>query len=170
MLRDMHARAMNLSLPSLQRAFSCLAHESRLRIVLALLERPRFVTELASEIALSQSCTTRHLQVLSGAGLVRGVRHGKRVVFEVVRDAPLLAALRSVDDSPGGEVDEGAVGRSLAITDPPNRSAGMAPVRPTRAAAVPRKTGGDASAQPGSDRAEAAPTRSRTQDLEDFLL
>ena len=60
----------------------------------------RSVSQLAGAVRLSQSCTTRHLQALQRAGLVKRVRDGKRVLF---RPAPrgataagVLAAL--VDD------------------------------------------------------------------------
>jgi DNA-binding transcriptional ArsR family regulator len=65
---------------------ACLGDASRFRLVLSLLERERCVTELAGEVGLSQSCTTRHLQYLEREGLVRGVRQGKRVVFQLRSD------------------------------------------------------------------------------------
>ena len=65
---------------------ACLGDASRFRLVLSLLEHERCVTELAGEVGLSQSCTTRHLQYLERAGLVRGDRQGKRVVFRLRSD------------------------------------------------------------------------------------
>lgn len=161
----MHACAMNESLSTLQRSFSCLGHGSRLRIVLSLLGRPMFVSELATEVELSQSCTTRHLQVLAGAGLVLGRRQGKRVVFEVDRSAPLFAALEALE----------ARGRTAGAGLSTDRSSGAygewarpdtAGVRRGRrnSAAASRKV-----VQPPVSAAEdAGPPRPR--DLEDFLL
>lgn len=65
---------------------ACLGDASRFRLVLSLLEHERCVTELAGQVGLSQSCTTRHLQYLEREGLVRGVRQGKRVVFQLRSD------------------------------------------------------------------------------------
>ena len=67
----------------------------------------RSVSQLARAVRLSQSCTTRHLQALERAGLVKGVRDGKRVVFRPSpRDATargvLASLLRNAEDL-GGE-------------------------------------------------------------------
>jgi DNA-binding transcriptional ArsR family regulator len=85
-----HARAQDL--------LAALAPPKRFELV-ALLARGRdlSVSGLALEVGLSQSCTTRHLQALERAGLVRGVRDGKRVVFHLRPSDPtanrVLAAL-----------------------------------------------------------------------------
>jgi DNA-binding transcriptional ArsR family regulator len=71
---------------------ACLGDQSRFKVVRELSRGERCVTELASRIGLSQSCTTRHLQALEREGLVESVRLGKRVVFSVARD-PWVAAL-----------------------------------------------------------------------------
>lgn len=83
---------MTRDLDHLRRALACLSHASRFRILLQLLERPCFVSELARAVKLSQSCTTRHLQAMSRVGLVCGNRSGRRVFFEVQAGAPVLAA------------------------------------------------------------------------------
>lgn len=74
---------------------ACIGDASRFRLVLALLERERCVTELASDVGLSQSCTTRHLQYLEREGLVRGARQGKRVMFRLRSDDPRVRGLLS---------------------------------------------------------------------------
>ncbi|HEY6196286.1 MAG TPA: winged helix-turn-helix domain-containing protein, partial [Candidatus Eisenbacteria bacterium] len=57
----------------------------------------RSVSQLASAVRLSQSCTSRHLQALERAGLVKGVRDGKRVVFRAApRDAVAAGVLASL--------------------------------------------------------------------------
>ena len=53
-----------------------------------LLERPRAVTELAGELALTQPTTSKHLRVLREAGLVRVRQDGQRRVY-AVDPAPL---------------------------------------------------------------------------------
>ena len=71
-------------------------------LVLMLSGEDRSVTRLAEAVGLSQSCTTRHLQALARAGLVKGVRDGKRVVFRISpRDAGARAVLAWVS---GGQV------------------------------------------------------------------
>ena len=66
-------------------------------LVLMLAGEDRSVTQLAEAVGLSQSCTTRHLQALARAGLVKGVRDGKRVVFRIApRDAAARAVLASI--------------------------------------------------------------------------
>ncbi len=91
----MHERAMQSDPAELQRSLACLAHASRFQILLRLLARPWFVSELAHEVKLSQSCTTRHLQAMGRVGLVRSVRSGRRVFFEAERGAPVLAAFEA---------------------------------------------------------------------------
>jgi DNA-binding transcriptional ArsR family regulator len=70
-----------------------LGHASRFRIALRLLEHEHSVGELALAIGLSQSCTTRHVQVLERAGVVASRRDGKRVLVGIERDRLGLAAL-----------------------------------------------------------------------------
>ena len=63
-----------------QRVLQCLGDESRFRVMTELVRGDRCVTELATLVGLSQSCTTRHLQVLERAGLVSKQRSGRRKV------------------------------------------------------------------------------------------
>jgi DNA-binding transcriptional ArsR family regulator len=76
----MHVHAMNDRHWELHALMASLGHASRFRIALRLLERERSVGELALAIGLSQSCTTRHIQALERAGIVRSRRDGKRVL------------------------------------------------------------------------------------------
>jgi DNA-binding transcriptional ArsR family regulator len=85
-LHDMHCDAMDAREANSRDILACLGHPSRFRLVLSLLEGERCVTELAGQVGLSQSCTTRHLQYLEREGLARGVRQGKRVVFQLRSD------------------------------------------------------------------------------------
>ncbi len=62
---------------------ACLGETSRFRLARALMGGERCVSELAVEVGLSQSCTTRHLQALSREGLVRRRRDGRRVLFRL---------------------------------------------------------------------------------------
>ena len=105
-----------------RRLMSCLGDPSRFRLVRALLERERCVTELAAAVGLSQSCTTRHLQVLQREGLVRGKRDGKRVMFRLCLDEPRASALlrwateARVPDAPATPIARrGARGRVASV-------------------------------------------------------
>jgi len=51
------------------------------------------VTDIAREIRLSQSCTTRHLQALQRDGVVARRREGKRVIYRLNVDEPHLRTL-----------------------------------------------------------------------------
>lgn len=91
----------------------------------------RSVSQLASAVKLSQSCTTRHLQALERAGLVKGVRDGKRVVFRPQpRDAQAASVLASL---PGGV--DGAIEPPVAAAPATAGAAGSA--RPASRAAPP---------------------------------
>jgi ArsR family transcriptional regulator len=96
---------MNHGPASSRNILACLGDSSRFRLVLSLLERERCVTELAAEVGLSQSCTTRHLQYLEREGLVRGDRQGKRVVFHLrfdrARVRELMAWVTAAPPEPG---------------------------------------------------------------------
>jgi len=72
---------------------ACLGEASRFGLVRLLQTRSRFVTELAGEMGLSQSCTTRHLQALKRCGLVCAERHGKRVMYRLCSEDPRAASL-----------------------------------------------------------------------------
>src|SRR5499427_5132223 len=103
----MHGHAMDTrlariprppQLPQLQDALAVLAAPRRFDLlVLMLAGERRSVSQLAEAVRLSQSCTTRHLQALARAGLVKGERDGKRVVFRIApRDAEARTVLASV--------------------------------------------------------------------------
>jgi len=66
-----------------QHFLACLSDPSRFSLIAMLSQGPQCVTELATRVGLSQSCTTRHLQALLREGIVSSHRQGKRVVFEV---------------------------------------------------------------------------------------
>lgn len=76
-----------------RRLLACLGDPSRFRVIAKLAASEYCVTELAHEIGLSQSCTTRHLQALQREGIVSGIRSGKRVVFTLSVEEPMIAGL-----------------------------------------------------------------------------
>ncbi len=61
--------------------FSALADVNRLRILQCLSHGARTVSELCSELELSQPNVSAHLSVLRGAGFVVGTRRGKNMVY-----------------------------------------------------------------------------------------
>lgn len=71
-----------------QQFLACLSDPSRFSLVTMLASGPRCVTDLATLVGLSQSCTTRHLQALLREGIVSGERHGKRVVYALLVSDP----------------------------------------------------------------------------------
>lgn len=76
-----------------QRVLACIGDRSRFRVVTALVAGEYCVSDLAREVGLSQSCTTRHLQTLQREGLVSRVRQGKRVIFRLRDDEPEINGL-----------------------------------------------------------------------------
>src|SRR5262245_52080619 len=84
---------MNLDMAQSQQVLACLGDRSRFRMVVALAEGDRCVTEIARAVQLSQSCTTRHLQVLLRHSIVSRIRQGKRVCFRLCDDDPAMASL-----------------------------------------------------------------------------
>ena len=58
-----------------------LADRTRLDVLRRLLVRPHRVGELADELGVEQSLLSHHLRTLREAGLVRGEREGKSVVY-----------------------------------------------------------------------------------------
>jgi DNA-binding transcriptional ArsR family regulator len=96
--------------------WSALAEPHRRAVLGMLLERPRAVGELVSELGLTQPGTSKHLRVLRDAGLVRVRPDAQRRLYEI-DPAPLaeldawLGAYRELWE---GRLD--ALGRHLDQT------------------------------------------------------
>jgi DNA-binding transcriptional ArsR family regulator len=71
---------------------SALSDPNRLLILYALNEEPLNVTELATELGLNQTTTSRHLKVLRERGLVNSIRTGTVVTYHL-SDPRLIQAL-----------------------------------------------------------------------------
>jgi len=71
---------------------SALADPTRILLLYALEDHPRNVTELASELNISQPTTSRHLKMLRERGLVHTVRQGVVVQYHLA-DRRLIQAL-----------------------------------------------------------------------------
>ena len=63
--------------------FHLLGERSRLGIVLACLDHPLPVGEIAARLGLSQSLVSHHLRLLRAARLLRGERRGRQVFYTV---------------------------------------------------------------------------------------
>jgi ArsR family transcriptional regulator len=71
---------------------SALAEPRRILILYALNERPRSVSELAEELAISQPAASRHLNLLRERGIVSAQREGQSVIYTLA-DARIIQAL-----------------------------------------------------------------------------
>jgi len=69
--------------PELADLFRLLGDPSRLRIVIACIDAPVAVSAIAEGLGLSLSLVSHHLRLLRAARLVRGVREGKQVFYQV---------------------------------------------------------------------------------------
>ena len=67
--------------------FDALADPTRRRIVEALGAAPATAGELAADLPVSRQAVVKHLALLAEAGLVRGEREGRRVVFRLTPGA-----------------------------------------------------------------------------------
>ncbi|MGC4932810.1 ArsR/SmtB family transcription factor [Gordonia sp. DT30] len=63
-----------------------LAAPTRIAIVLSLQESAKCVHELVGDLALSQPLVSQHLRVLKDAGVVRGHRNGREIMYELIDD------------------------------------------------------------------------------------
>lgn len=64
--------------------FAALGDPTRLSLVGALsAAEPRSISQLTAGCRVTRQAVTKHLRVLEGAGLVRGVRRGRENLFEL---------------------------------------------------------------------------------------
>jgi ArsR family transcriptional regulator len=80
-----------------------LAAPVRIAIVLQLRAGPRCVHDLVDALGAPQPLISQHLRVLKDAGVVRGERHGREVVYSLVDDHLahiVLAAVAHAEEGP----------------------------------------------------------------------
>src|SRR5689334_18568919 len=66
------------------RIFAALGDETRLSLVVNLaMGESRSIAQLTEGRGVTRQAITRHLRVLEGAGIVRGVRRGRENLFEL---------------------------------------------------------------------------------------
>jgi len=142
---------------------SCLGDPSRFQLVTLLLRGERCVSDLAQDVGLSQSCTTRHLQALQRERIVLGKRDGKRVLFRLRLDDSEVGALLSWAISERG-ARRGSKRRPAAGTTKADIPRLEAPGIPPAERSSPGRDERHVEPEP------APPRRPIRQDLEDFLL
>ena len=71
--------------------FKALGHPVRLTIVEALQKRPHCVCELVEMVPGAQATTSRHLDVLLRAGIVRRRKEGVKMIYEMAMPCILNA-------------------------------------------------------------------------------
>ena len=79
-----------------------LAAPVRIAIVLQLRESSRCVHDLVDAVGVTQPLISQHLRVLKAAGVVRGDRHGREVVYSLVDDHLAHIVLDAVEHAEEG--------------------------------------------------------------------
>ena len=91
--RSAAARELRRSAP----IFAALGDATRLSLVATLSGgEPRSISQLTEGCHVTRQAVTKHLRVLEGAGLVRGVRRGRESLFALA-PAPLLDARAALE-------------------------------------------------------------------------
>lgn len=88
-----------------------LGDETRLRLLESLLTQDQCVTDLVKALRRNQPHVSHHLRILRTAGLVEGIREGKRVCYRV---APAVA--RAIKDRRAPSLDFGCCQLSFPRT------------------------------------------------------
>ncbi len=70
----------------LAETFRLLGDTTRLRIILACLDEPISVGQIAQQLDLSPSLVSHHLRLLKAARVLRGERRGKQVFYAALDD------------------------------------------------------------------------------------
>jgi DNA-binding transcriptional ArsR family regulator len=82
-------------MPALVRLFKALADPTRLRMLAAIVDRPRCGQDLAAEVGVSPATISHHLRVLTEAGLVSETRQPPYVFYQLDLEA-LQDAVKAV--------------------------------------------------------------------------
>jgi DNA-binding transcriptional ArsR family regulator len=77
----MTASTADSNVAELADLFRLLGDPTRLRIVLACLDTPIAVNDIANKLDLSNSLVSHHLRLLRAARIVQADRHGKQVFY-----------------------------------------------------------------------------------------
>ncbi len=98
---------MSFPIPPLERLFRVLGDQSRLRILQAVREGERSVSEILERTGLPQTLASFHLRILREAGVLRGERRGPFVYYRLGDDSlpNLLEACARYAESRRGEAE-----------------------------------------------------------------
>ncbi len=104
----MTASRQQQKVAELAEVFHLMGDPSRLSILMAVLDGPRAVAEIAAATGLSASLVSHHLRLLRAGRLVRAERRGKQV-FYTVDDAHIRSVLTDMaehvaEPAPGARV------------------------------------------------------------------
>lgn len=93
---------------SVERIFSSLSDPTRLRIYGMLLNKEMCVCQIESVLGMSQPRISRHLKVLSEAGLIEGKKNAQWVLYKAAdnRQASLLRSIMNNDKDLSGILEE----------------------------------------------------------------
>lgn len=75
---------MTKTINRLVNIFKALASETRLKIVIDLLEKERNVNLMAEKLNIAQPNISQHLTILKNAGIIKGFRKGTQVCYRVI--------------------------------------------------------------------------------------
>jgi DNA-binding transcriptional ArsR family regulator len=105
--------------------FALLSEPTRLKILNALCEGERSVSEIVDYTGASQPNVSRHLNLMYSRGALRRRREGA-LTFYSVADETVVTLCRTVCVQVAGQADELAVGRSTLRRFMPTHGAGSA--------------------------------------------
>lgn len=77
--------------------FAALGDQTRLKLVIRLSAGPGSITQLTAGSSVTRQAVTKHLQILSAAGLARDVRRGREHIWEL-EGARLAEVRRCLDE------------------------------------------------------------------------
>jgi len=153
-----------------QRRLACLGDPSRFRIVQRLAEARLCVSELAGNVQLSQSCTTRHLQALTAVGLVRPERDGKRVLYVLREDDADVARLLEWIRQPGAGPELPATRGTNGSRRNGSKNGGGSIHRETRTVYTSAPVPSPPAPHDGTAEADEPASPMHRDEMEDFLL
>ena len=92
-----NSRAETAAIENTAPVFAALGDQRRLRLVARLgREGPLSISRLSDGVGVTRQAVTKHLQVLAGAGLARGLRRGREQLWQLEVE-PLAEARRSLE-------------------------------------------------------------------------
>jgi len=80
-LRKRHRSAISVGQPAA--VFAALGDATRLKLISRLTDGPQSIGSLADGFDISRQAISKHLRVISGAGIARGEQRGREVVWRL---------------------------------------------------------------------------------------